>query len=427
MSGSGGVSIARGIRGENRFYNPPPMRRLQQEKQLQQEREKQLQQEKHLQPDKLKPDKQQARLPKVLTSSSSKNNKKRVESDECGSSDCSVSSRTSADSSNLDRFLEFTTPVVSAQYLPKASMKGWRTREPDCHPFFVLGELWESFKEWSAYGAGVPLVLNGSDSVVQYYVPYLSGIQLYLDPSRPGPRQRRPGEDSDAESSRETSSDGSSDHGIERGTNVQGTWSQQKVADANIQSFNRLALRNNFVGSSSDESDTCNPLGHLIFEYLEHDPPFGREPLADKISVLTSRFPELRTYRSCDLSPSSWISVAWYPIYRIPMGPTLQNLDACFLTFHSLSTPHQSTASEGLHSRSSSVRESNNTNLSLKLPLPTFGLAYYKFKISVWNATGVYECPKASSLLQAADNWLRRLQVDHPDYRFFISHNSEWK
>lgn len=98
---------------------------------------------------------------------------------------------------------------------------------------------------------------------------------------------RRPGEDSDAESSRETSSDGSSDHGIERGTNVQGTWSQQKVADANIQSFNRLALRNNFVGSSSDESDTCNPLGHLIFEYLEHDPPFGREPLADKASPLS--------------------------------------------------------------------------------------------------------------------------------------------
>lgn len=46
-------------------------------------------------------------------------------------------------------------------------------------PYFVLGDLWESFKEWSAYGAGVPLVLNDSDSVVQYYVPYLSGIQIY--------------------------------------------------------------------------------------------------------------------------------------------------------------------------------------------------------------------------------------------------------
>lgn len=62
-----------------------------------------------------------------------------------------------------------------------------------------------------------------------------------------------------------------------------------------------------------------------------------------QISVLASHFPGLKTLNSCDLSPSSWISVAWYPIYRIPMGPTLQNLDACFLTYHSLSTPVQST------------------------------------------------------------------------------------
>lgn len=30
-----------------------------------------------------------------------------------------------------------------------------------------------------------------------------------------------------------------------------------------------------------------------------------------------------------------------YPIHRIPTGPTLQSLDACFLTFHSLSTAFQ--------------------------------------------------------------------------------------
>lgn len=48
-------------------------------------------------------------------------------------------------------------------------------------PYYVLGDLWESFKEWSAYGAGVPLVLHEGDSAVQYYVPYLSGIQLYGD------------------------------------------------------------------------------------------------------------------------------------------------------------------------------------------------------------------------------------------------------
>lgn len=53
----------------------------------------------------------------------------------------------------------------------------------ELQPYFVLGDLWDSFKEWSAYGAGVPLILNDSDSVVQYYVPYLSGIQLYGDSS----------------------------------------------------------------------------------------------------------------------------------------------------------------------------------------------------------------------------------------------------
>lgn len=49
-------------------------------------------------------------------------------------------------------------------------------------PYFVLGDVWESFAEWSAYGAGVPLVLNNKDRVVQYYVPSLSGIQIYADP-----------------------------------------------------------------------------------------------------------------------------------------------------------------------------------------------------------------------------------------------------
>lgn len=58
-------------------------------------------------------------------------------------------------------------------------MRGWRTCDVEFQPYFELGDLWESFKEWSAYGAGVPLVLNDSDCVVQYYVPYLSGIQIY--------------------------------------------------------------------------------------------------------------------------------------------------------------------------------------------------------------------------------------------------------
>ena len=34
--------------------------------------------------------------------------------------------------------------------------------------------------------------------------------------------------------------------------------------------------------------------------------------------------------RLCDLHEGSWISVAWYPIYRVPDSP----LRTCFLTYH---------------------------------------------------------------------------------------------
>ena len=69
-------------------------------------------------------------------------------------------------------------------------MRGWRTYDVELEPYFVLGDLWESFKEWSAYGAGVPLILNDSDCVVQYYVPYLSGIQIYADSTKMPPKPR---------------------------------------------------------------------------------------------------------------------------------------------------------------------------------------------------------------------------------------------
>lgn len=113
-----------------------------------------------------------------------------------------------------------------------------------------------------------------------------------------------PGEESDTESSRETSSDGSdSDYGVARRANniVEGSWSQLDIADANIQKLNTLSLRNRpFGGSSSDESDTCKPLGQLIFEYLEHDQPFSREPLADK--VIPVSFVTLAFAASCSVS-----------------------------------------------------------------------------------------------------------------------------
>ena len=97
---------------------------------------------------------------------------------------------------------------------------------------------------------------------------------------------RKPGDESDAESSRETSSDRSGDYGVGRGLNnvVHGSRNQKDIAEANIHS-RKGVLTKPSLGSSSDESETCNPPGRLVFEYMERDPPYSREPLADKASA----------------------------------------------------------------------------------------------------------------------------------------------
>ncbi|KAF0905474.1 hypothetical protein E2562_004440 [Oryza meyeriana var. granulata] len=194
--------------------------------------------------------------------------------------------RTTEEAGNLERFLSSTTPSVPVQYLPKTSMRGWRNGDAmNSSPYFCLGDLWEAFNEWSFYGAGVPLVLNGKDSVIQYYVPYLSAIQLYADPSKLSTRVRHPWEESDEESM-DTSSESSS------GTDA------DQLRGLEIGGFQR------------EDGESHLPSTRPLFEYLEKDPPYGREPLTDKVSILASKFPELMSIRSCDLLPTSWMSVA---------------------------------------------------------------------------------------------------------------------
>lgn len=321
--------------------------------------------------------------------------------------------------SNLEQFLQAIAPSVPAQYLSKTTMRGFRTCDVEFQPYFVLGDLWESFKEWSAYGAGVPLILNDSDSVVQYYVPYLSGIQIYGESTKSYAKLRRRGEDSDNEF-RDSSSDGSSDCEPERGLkHIREQRNHHHLSSEIPLRMDRLSLRDQHVALhedfSSDEGESMNSQGSLLFEYLERDLPYSREPLADKIADIACRFPELKTLRSCDLLSSSWISVAWYPIYRIPTGPTLKDLDACFLTYHSLYTP----VGGSKDAQAPVVTYPSEMDGVPKMSLPVFGLASYKFKGSLWTPSGGFERQLANSLLQAADNWLRLLQVNHPDFLFF--------
>ncbi|KAK5812314.1 uncharacterized protein LOC108468913 [Gossypium arboreum] len=408
MSNSGGFAVTR-THTEDRFYNPPAVRRQMQLLQQQQlERQQHQQLHRTLQKELRRPLKDESRVNSVDSLSES-----RTDLDESTLS-AAQSSPEVASLTNLDRLMESVTPLVPAQCFSEAKMRGWRTHEVNLRPYFCLGDLWECFSEWSVYGVGVPLLLNGSDSVKQYYVPSLSGIQLFVDQQRP----RRASEDSEVESSRETSSAGSSDCETDRRLKGGVVGAREKH---NSQGTNKPP-----TSSFSDEMEVGKSPGHLVFEYFEQEQPHHRKPLYDKVSSLASQFPDIRMYRSCDLLPASWISVAWYPIYRIPMGPTLQNLDASFLTFHSLSTHSQTvTGKNQLHSPASSSRKVCGFDASSQISLPVFGLASYKLRGSILTSNCSQEWQQASSLLHAADNWLHGLRVHLPDFQFFVSHNSK--
>uniref|UniRef100_A0A0E0MR39 Uncharacterized protein n=1 Tax=Oryza rufipogon TaxID=4529 RepID=A0A0E0MR39_ORYRU len=306
----------------------------------------------------------------------------------CGRRFAAAGAPATARRCNLELFLEATTPVVpTTACSSKKSMNGWKqSDEENALPFFSLGDLWDGFRESSAYGIAVPIVLNGcSDGVVQYYVPYLSAIQLYGRLRRHFYHSRPSREDSDGDYCQDTGSEEMSD--LEHDSCPSST-DAFSVQDTTCETSTSEA--------SSDESESTR-ISHeqLIFD-------------------LARGFPELNTLRSCDLSPTSWMSVAWYPIYRIPTGPTLRDLDACFLTYHPLSTQ--------LTGGICPEPKGNNSGVPVTtaMCLPTFAMASYRLKVAAW-APGGRDRQLVASLSHAADAWLGLLGVHHPDHRFFAA------
>lgn len=59
----------------------------------------------------------------------------------------------------------------------------WHPWEREKVEFFTLSDLWNCYDEWSAYGAGVPISLDNGETLIQYYVPYLSAIQIFTSNS----------------------------------------------------------------------------------------------------------------------------------------------------------------------------------------------------------------------------------------------------
>lgn len=100
---------------------------------------------------------------------------------------------------------------------------------------------------------------------------------------------RQASEDSDGEYYRDSSSDGSSDYEV--GKNKKFSMDQQRLHHLTSEApfrMGRLSIHDEHSalqeGFSSDEGDARNSQGVVLFEYLERDPPYSREPLADKVS-----------------------------------------------------------------------------------------------------------------------------------------------
>ncbi|KAG2662710.1 hypothetical protein PVAP13_1KG551901, partial [Panicum virgatum] len=223
------------------------------------------------------------------------------------------------ESSNLEVFLEAATPQLPADCF-QGPNNVWQVDKKDVVNYFSLEDLWEHYSESSAYGLGVPVRLENGKFITQHYkrnakspkkvqrnckvcciglstVPYLSAIQIYTSKTLlAGPSRS---DDSTAEK-------------------VSRSWD-----------------------GASDDSDYCVPAiqqgGYLNFHYSEWDPPYERIPLADKVAELAQDYPYLTSLKSAQLSPSSWLSVAWYPIYHIPYHGNLKGTCACFLTYIILS------------------------------------------------------------------------------------------
>ncbi|KAH0719874.1 hypothetical protein KY290_006495 [Solanum tuberosum] len=300
--------------------------------------------------------------------------------------------------SNLDCFLNCTTPLVPSQFLAKSEIRNlnrlWHPWEREKVEYFKLSDLWNCFDEWSAYGAGIPIRLDTGETLVQYYVPYLSAIQIFTSTS-PANFLRE-----EAESvceMRDSFSDSLSDESEnEKLSRWDGCSSEEGVVE------------------QDSLSRTNDRLGYLYFQYFERCTPYGRVPLMDKINGFAERYPGLMSLRSVDLSPASWMAVAWYPIYHIPMGRTIKDLSTCFLTFHTLSSSFQDMDLEDDMENGSRKRKEGES-----ISLPPFGLATYKMQGDVWiSDRSGRDQERLMSLFSVADSWLKQLGVQHHDFNY---------
>nr|GLL41535.1 uncharacterized protein LOC109167854 [Ipomoea trifida] len=313
-----------------------------------------------------------------------------------------VSAPLSFKHSNLQNFLSSVTPTVSL-HAPKQ-------KDGDAIECFTLGDLWDCYEEWSVYGVGIPVILNSGLSVTQYYVPYLSAIQIYTNKPQQTSRNQKENEDV-------ASTEG------------------EKKDESLSKERDGISIERSKDCCDDKPSSKAEQHGHLYFQFCDTVSPYWRIPFIEKIGEFAEVHPGLMTFKTTDLSPASWISVAWYPIYQIPTkGNHKDRLSTCFLTYHALSAssilggvnPDKDENKKGKKVLEMVKGEEGNNNIIksgnvLYRPYP-FGMATYRLDDEIWiNGNTFDDYERIIDLYNAAESWLKQLNFWHHDFNFFTS------
>nr|XP_034578023.1 uncharacterized protein LOC117841669 isoform X2 [Setaria viridis] len=295
---------------------------------------------------------------------------------------------------NLEAFLEAATPQLPWRSAPMECFQGpndvWQLDKKDVVDYFTLEDLWEHYSESSAYGLSVPVRLEHGKFITQHFVPYLSAIQIYTSKTFAVPSM---------------------------GSDETDSWSDDSTAEKLCRSWD--AASDDSCPHQDLDSVPAKQGGYLNFQYSEWDPPYERIPLADKVAELAQDYPYLTSLRSAELSPCSWLSVAWYPIYHIPYHGNLKGTCACFLTYHSISSVFQ----DKIVQCKDDDGAVSSRRAARSVGLWPFGLATYRMEGKLWTQpAGSSDSRLSDDLYGAASSWVKQVGAHHPDFNFFTSH-----
>ncbi|KAG6526412.1 uncharacterized protein LOC122047611 isoform X1 [Zingiber officinale] len=219
---------------------------------------------------------------------------------------------------DFEKFLFSASPIIRQTEGQNISLKNiWKWyEEPGCFGLEVSGQEFCDSRR----------LPNGYLDFTAYFVPYLSAVQLF----------------GMSVSSRNCNLNSQVDQ-TDKSSKSLGSHSTLTLMLQNSCKSADVCLSD--FSSEGDLSDKNTPVNQadLIFEYFESDLPPRRPPLFDKTNELMAGDTAsdgcifgnpsvLESIELQDLHPASWYCVAWYPIYRIPIG----RLRAAFLTYHSL-------------------------------------------------------------------------------------------